>query len=95
MHRTERGGEATYHGPGQIVLYPIVNLRDHEPDLHWYMRSLEEVAIIAMEDLGVRDPGRVEGLARARGRTFRATPPPWMPPLPNPFSSANTSSPPS
>ena len=65
VHRTERGGEATYHGPGQIVLYPIVNLRDHEPDLHWYMRSLEEVAIIAMEDLGVRDPGRVEGLTGA------------------------------
>ena len=94
VHRTERGGEATYHGPGQIVLYPIVNLRDHEPDLHWYMRSLEEVAIIAMEDLGVRDPGRVEGLTGAWANVPR-DPSAVDAAAPNPFSSANTSSPPS
>jgi lipoate-protein ligase B len=41
-----------HRGPGQLVLYPIINLQEHNPDLHWYMRSLEEVAIIAMEDLG-------------------------------------------
>lgn len=35
----------THHGPGQLVLYPILNLRHHRQDLHWYMRSLEEVAI--------------------------------------------------
>ena len=65
VHRTERGGEATYHGPGQIVLYPILDLARRRPDLHWYMRALEEVAIVAMEDLGVRHAGRVEGLTGA------------------------------
>ena len=43
--RVERGGEVTYHGPGQLVLYPVLNLRRHCCDLHWYMRSLEEVAV--------------------------------------------------
>ena len=65
VHRTERGGEATYHGPGQLVIYPVFNLREHQTDLHWYMRSLEEVAIKAMRELGVENPGRVEGLTGA------------------------------
>lgn len=45
LYRTERGGEVTYHGPGQLVLYPIINLRHFQPDLHWYLRNLEEVVI--------------------------------------------------
>ncbi|KAH7850075.1 hypothetical protein Vadar_027552 [Vaccinium darrowii] len=45
VYRTERGGEVTYHGPGQQVMYPILNLRYHKMDLHWYFRALEEVAI--------------------------------------------------
>lgn len=67
VHRTERGGEATYHGPGQLVIYPIINLQDghHRPDLHWYMRSLEDVAVATMESLGVAKPGRVDGLTGA------------------------------
>lgn len=45
LFRTERGGEATFHGPGQLVLYPILDLQQLKPDLHWYLRSLEEVVI--------------------------------------------------
>jgi len=45
LHRTERGGEVTYHGPGQLVMYPILNLQRLEPDLHLYLRGLEESVI--------------------------------------------------
>ena len=64
LHRTERGGEVTYHGPGQLVLYPILDLREYRQDVHWYMRSLEEVALRTLGSLGL--PGeRVEGLTGA------------------------------
>lgn len=45
VHRIERGGEVTYHCPGQLVGYPILNLRYYCQDLHWYLRQLEEVII--------------------------------------------------
>ncbi|WP_353931077.1 lipoyl(octanoyl) transferase LipB [Okeanomitos corallinicola TIOX110] len=60
VHRIERGGEVTYHCPGQIVGYPILNLRRYRQDLHWYLRQLEEVLIrvLANYDLhGERIPG--------------------------------------
>lgn len=60
--RTERGGEVTYHGPGQLVVYPILNLRRHKMDLHWYLRSLED-AVIHMLDCEYNiQAGRKEGL---------------------------------
>ncbi|HEY9618916.1 MAG TPA: lipoyl(octanoyl) transferase LipB [Crinalium sp.] len=58
--RVERGGEVTYHCPGQLVGYPILNLRHYQQDLHWYLRQLEEVLIqvLALYGLkGERSPG--------------------------------------
>ena len=43
----DRGGEATWHGPGQLVVYPILDLRRHRKDAHWYLRALEEIGIRA------------------------------------------------
>lgn len=60
LYRVERGGEVTYHCPGQIVAYPILNLRYHQQDLHWYLRQLEEVVIrvLALNNLiGTRIDG--------------------------------------
>ncbi|XP_062024519.1 octanoyltransferase LIP2p, chloroplastic-like [Rosa rugosa] len=62
VHRTERGGEVTYHGPGQLVMYPIINLRNHKMDLHWYLRSLEEVIIRALSKTFSIKASRLEGL---------------------------------
>jgi lipoate-protein ligase B len=56
----ERGGDVTYHGPGQLVGYPILQLREHREDLHWYLRQLEAALIAALGELGIaaeRNPG--------------------------------------
>lgn len=49
----ERGGDVTYHGPGQLVGYPILNLAEHKKDLHWYLRQLEETLIRTLGALGI------------------------------------------
>ena len=58
---TDRGGRVTYHGPGQLVAYPIVALRPYDDDVHEYVRRLERVAIGALGDHGV-GAGTIEGL---------------------------------
>ncbi len=58
---TDRGGDITYHGPGQLVGYPIINLREHRPSVAWYMRGLEEVIIRTLATYGLTAE-RMEGL---------------------------------
>jgi lipoyl(octanoyl) transferase len=62
VYRTERGGEVTYHGPGQLVMYPIINLRNHEMDLHWYLRMLEEIVIRVLSSTFSIKASRLDGL---------------------------------
>ncbi len=61
LYRVERGGEVTYHCPGQIIAYPILNLSYYQQDLHWYLRQLEEVVIkvLALSNLTGE---RIDGL---------------------------------
>ncbi|HEV8455649.1 MAG TPA: lipoyl(octanoyl) transferase LipB [Gemmatimonadales bacterium] len=53
VFEVERGGDVTFHGPGQLVGYPIIDLRQHREDLHWYLRRLEGGLIGALDTLGI------------------------------------------
>jgi lipoate-protein ligase B len=62
LFEAERGGDITFHGPGQLVGYPIVNLRGHKQDLHWYLRQIEAVLMDALGTFGIETQ-------RSEGRT--------------------------
>jgi lipoyl(octanoyl) transferase len=65
----ERGGDVTWHGPGQLVGYPIIHLSQHREDLHWYLRSLEQALIGGLAALHIpaeRNPGQTGVWTRGR-----------------------------
>jgi len=53
VYPCRRGGDVTYHGPGQLVLYPVINLRHFRKDLHWFLRSLETWAIEVLAEVRI------------------------------------------
>jgi lipoate-protein ligase B len=60
LHEVERGGDVTFHGPGQLVGYPIIDLTRHKKDLHWFLRQVEECLIVTLAAFGIgaeRNPG--------------------------------------
>lgn len=60
FYKTNRGGDITYHGPGQMVAYPVLDLEQFKTDLGWYMRSLEEAIILTIREYGI-EAGRLPG----------------------------------
>ncbi|HSF52253.1 MAG TPA: lipoyl(octanoyl) transferase LipB [Algoriphagus sp.] len=61
FYKINRGGDITYHGPGQLVGYPILDLDNFFTDIHKYLRLLEEAIILTLADYGI-EAGRIEGL---------------------------------
>lgn len=61
FYKINRGGDITYHGPGQLVAYPILDLENFFTDIHLYLRNLEESVIRTLADYGL-DGGRIDGL---------------------------------
>ena len=61
FYKINRGGDITYHGPGQLVMYPIFDLDQFFTDIHKYMRYLEEAVILTLSEFGI-EAGRVHGL---------------------------------
>ena len=58
IYEVERGGDVTYHGPGQLTIYPIFNLNHMKKDIHWFLRYLEGLIIRGLNDFGVKGQRR-------------------------------------
>jgi len=58
VYEIERGGDVTYHGPGQLMAYPVFNLNYLKKDIHWFLRQLEEAVIAYLSDLGIKGQRR-------------------------------------
>ena len=61
VHNIERGGDVTFHGPGQLVGYPILDLRNYKKSVSWYMRTLEELTIRVLKEFDIKG-SRIKGL---------------------------------
>ena len=61
IHNIERGGDVTFHGPGQLVGYPIIDLRNYKKSVSWYMRTLEELTIRVLKEFDIKG-SRIKGL---------------------------------
>ena len=61
VHKIERGGDVTFHGPGQLVGYPILDLRNYKKSVSWYMRTLEELTIRVLKEFDIKG-SRKKGL---------------------------------
>ena len=61
VHNIERGGDVTFHGPGQLVGYPILDLRNYKKSVSWYMRTLEELIIKVLKEFDIKG-SRIKGL---------------------------------
>ena len=68
MFEVERGGDVTFHGPGQLVGYPIIDLKRHRQDLHWYLRKIEEALINCLGDYGIHAVAADVELAASWGK---------------------------
>src|SRR4051794_30610644 len=78
VHDTDRGGLVTYHGPGQLVVYPIVDLVAYDDDVHAFVRGLEQVIIDALGEAGL-SAQTIDGLT---GVWTEGDPPPTISPTP-------------
>ena len=61
VHNIDRGGDVTFHGPGQLVGYPILDLRNYKKSVSWYMRTLEELTIRVLKEFDIKG-SRIKGL---------------------------------
>jgi lipoyl(octanoyl) transferase len=73
--RMDRGGEVTFHGPGQLTVYPVLDLRNYRQDIHWYMRALEESVLVALQKC-LEQHGSVVGAEPQRDQDFTGV---WVP----------------